>query len=119
MGLDMDITMTDTVDDTAIITKTVTKIKRPQLYNIVFLNDDFTPMDFVVKVLEEIFLRTREESLAVMLEVHHLGRGIAGTYSREIAEEKLADTLNVAKINEFPLEAILEPVGEDDGAEDE
>lgn len=113
-GLDMDITMIDTMDDTATITKTVTKMQKPKLYNIVFLNDDFTPMQFVVKVLEEIYFKNREESLAIMLEVHHLGRGIAGTYSREIAEEKLADTLDSAQINEFPLKAIIEPVPGDD-----
>lgn len=118
-GFDMDITMTDVIDDTAVITKTVTKVERPKLYNIIMLNDDFTPMDFVVKVLEEIFFKSREDSLAIMLEIHHLGRGIAGTYSREIADEKLNDTLEAAKINGFPLKVIIELASEDDGTDSE
>ena len=109
--------MNDTIADTE--TKVVTKIKRPQMYNVVLLNDDFTPMDFVVRVLEEIFFRNHEDSLAIMLEVHHYGKGIAGTYTKDVAETKAEDTNNIATFNEYPLTVTLEPAGEDDSDSDD
>lgn len=108
----MDIVLTDIVADTE--TQTVTKIKRPQNYHVVFLNDDFTPMNFVVKILEEFFHRSREESLAIMLEVHHYGKGIAGTYNKEIAEQKSQEANEIADLNNYPLKTKTMPAGDGD-----
>jgi len=104
----MDIVMTG---DPGVVadTKTVVKVQRPTMYKVVFLNDDFTPMNFVVKILEEVFFRDYEESLAIMLEVHHNGRGIAGVYSKEIAETKVEETNEIAALNGYPLKVIAEP----------
>lgn len=107
-GVIMDITMTDS-PDVIVDTQTVVKIQRPSMYRVVLLNDDFTPMNFVVKILEEIFHKDHEESLAIMLEVHHFGRGIAGIYSKEIAETKVEETMALAELNEYPLKVIAEP----------
>ncbi len=109
--------MNDTVANPE--TKTVTKVKRPQMYNVVFLNDDFTPMDFVVEVLQTIFFKNVEESAAIMLEVHHYARGIAGIYTREIAEAKVQDTSTLAAHHRHPLKVISEPAGDDNSGSDD
>ncbi len=113
----MDILMTD---DPGVVAdaKTVVKVKRPKMYKVVFLNDDYTPMNFVVRLLEEVFFKDHEESLAIMLEVHHYGRGIAGVYSKEIAETKVEETKNLAELNGYPLIAIAEPDGSDNSGDD-
>lgn len=113
----MDIVMTD---DPGVVVepKTVVKVQRPKMYKVVLLNDDFTPMNFVIQLLQEVFGKDHEESLAIMLEVHHFGRGIAGVYSKEIAETKVEETMALANLNEYPLRVIAEPDGSDTGGED-
>jgi ATP-dependent Clp protease adaptor protein ClpS len=86
------------------------KTKRPSMWNIVFYNDDYTSMDFVVFVLTKIFHRSTEDALALTLAVHTQGKGIAGTYTFEIAEQKQCEVLLMAKIEEHPLRVEVEQV---------
>ena len=84
------------------------KAKHPSMWNIVFYNDDFTPMDFVVFVLTRVFHRSTEDALALTLIVHTKGKGIAGTYTYEVAEQKQCEVLLMAKIEEHPLRVEVE-----------
>ena len=85
------------------------KTKRPPKYKVILLNDDYTPMDFVVMVLEQIFHHSHESAQNVMLEVHQKGAGIAGIFTRDVAETKLDLVVEYARINEYPLSCTLEP----------
>lgn len=84
--------------------------EKPRKWNVVFLNDDFTPMDFVVDVLIYIFNHTQESAISIMLTVHHKGRAVAGTYSWEIAEAKSDKVMQLAAQNEYPLQVVIEPL---------
>lgn len=84
------------------------KVKKPSLYKVILLNDDFTPMDFVVYVLKEFFHKTDDEAHDIMLQVHKDGAGIAGVYSFEVAEMKSAQVNMLAKDNEHPLKSVIE-----------
>ena len=86
------------------------KTKRPSMYNIVFHNDDYTPMDFVEFALMTIFHMPKLDALALTLAVHTKGRGIAGSYTFEIAEQKQFEVLLLAKIEEHPLRVEVERV---------
>ena len=86
------------------------KSKRPSMWNIVFYNDDFTPMDFVIFVLTKLFHRSAEEALALTLAVHTQGKGIAGTYTFEVAVQKQCEVLLIAKVEEHPLRVEVEKV---------
>ena len=79
------------------------KIKQPPLYRVVLINDDYTPMEFVVDILETIFGMERTRATQVMLEVHTKGKGICGVYNYEIAETKVAQVMGIAKQHEHPL----------------
>ena len=85
------------------------KTKRPPKYKVILLNDDYTPMDFVVMVLEQIFRHSHETALNVMLEVHQKGAGLAGIFTRDVAETKVDMVVEYARINEYPLSCTLEP----------
>lgn len=85
-----------------------TKTKRPPMYKVILLNDDYTPMDFVVSVLEQIFRRSHAEALQIMLEVHQKGSGLAGVYTRDVAETKVDQAVEYARINDYPLQCALE-----------
>ena len=93
-----------------LLEKDEVKAKRPSMWNIVFYNDDFTPMDFVVFVLTKLFHRSTEDALALTLAVHTQGKGIAGTYTFEVAEQKQYEVLLMAKIEEHPLRVEVERV---------
>ena len=84
------------------------KAKRPSLWNIVFYNDDYTSIDFVVFVLTKVFHRSTEDALALTLAVHTQGKGIAGTYTFEVAEQKQCEVLLMAKAEEHPLRVEVE-----------
>jgi len=84
------------------------KVKKPSLYKVILLNDDFTPMDFVVYVLKEFFHKTDDEAHDIMLQVHKDGAGVAGVYSFEVAEMKSAQVNMLAKDNEHPLKSVIE-----------
>ncbi|MHB1230155.1 MAG: ATP-dependent Clp protease adapter ClpS [Halothiobacillus sp.] len=90
-------------------TETVARIGEPPMYHVILLNDDFTPMDFVVRVLVELFYLSTEQAERVMLEVHHKGRGLCGIFTREIAETRVAQVNQVARQNEHPLLCVMEP----------
>jgi ATP-dependent Clp protease adaptor protein ClpS len=84
------------------------KLKRPPLYRVVLINDDFTPMEFVVDILESVFGMERTRATQVMLEVHTKGKGICGVYSFEIAETKVAQVMSIAKQQQHPLLCTME-----------
>ena len=84
------------------------KLKKPPLYRVVMLNDDYTPMEFVVHVLEKFFQMNRPAATRVMLEVHTLGKGVCGIFTREIAETKVAQVNAYAHDNDHPLLCTLE-----------
>ena len=84
------------------------KIEEPKRWKVIFLNDNHTPMDFVVGVLTEIFKHSQESAKAITLEIHNEGSGIAGVYNHEIAEIKAVETTNLSRANGFPLQIKLE-----------
>ena len=84
------------------------KLKRPPLYRVVLINDDFTPMEFVVEVLESVFAMERNKATRVMLEVHTKGKGICGIFSYEIAETKVAQVTGIAQQQQHPLLCTME-----------
>jgi len=93
---------------TAVITKTKPQTKRPSLYRVLLLNDDYTPMEFVVDVLERIFSLDRTRATRVMLEVHTKGKGVCGVYTFEIAETKVAQVMTYARQHQHPLLCTME-----------
>jgi ATP-dependent Clp protease adaptor protein ClpS len=86
------------------------KVKPPSMWNIVFYNDDYTPMDFVEFVLKKVFHIPTLDALALTLAVHTQGKGIAGTYTFEVAEQKQYEVLSIAKVEEHPLRVEVERV---------
>ena len=84
------------------------KLKRPPLYTVVLLNDDYTPMEFVVHILEQFFGMDREKAVRVMLTVHTQGKGVCGVFSREIAETKVALVNDYSRENNHPLLCTME-----------
>lgn len=82
--------------------------KRPPFFKVVMLNDDFTPMEFVVQLLKDIFRKDHEEAVAVMLEIHQKGAGLCGVFTRDVAETKAEAAVNVARRNEYPLQCLVE-----------
>jgi|SRR6056300_949574 len=87
-----------------------TDLRFPSSYNVVFINDDYTPMDFVIQVLVEIFDKSLEDAKQITLDVHEKGKGIAGTYNFELAEQKKAETVNVSRNNGHPLSVVVEKI---------
>ena len=86
------------------------KLKRPPLYRVVLLNDDYTPMEFVIEVLQAFFSLNREKATQIMLAVHTTGKGTCGIFTRDIAETKSAQVNQYAQDNEHPLVSIIEAV---------
>ena len=84
------------------------KTKKPSMYNVLLLNDDYTPMEFVVTVLEKVFNKKAEEATQIMLHVHKKGIGVCGTFTYEVAESKCKAVLDMAKKNEHPLQCTME-----------
>jgi len=84
------------------------KVKRPPLYRVLLLNDDFTPMEFVVEILETLFSMERTRATQVMLEVHTKGQGVCGIFSYEIAETKVAQVMSIANQQQHPLLCTME-----------
>ncbi len=98
----------DRDSDTGIITKTRPKTQKPALYKVLLLNDDFTPMEFVVHVLELFFNKSGEDAYTIMLHVHQKGVGVCGVYTFEVAETKVTQVMDFAKQNGHPLQCTLE-----------
>lgn len=93
---------------TQLDTQTTTKLKVPSLYKVVLLNDDFTPMDFVIEVLTHIFNKSAIEATTICMDVHNNGRAVVGTYTYEVADQKIYEVTTVARSSSFPLKAIME-----------
>ena len=93
-----------------VVTDQKTKVEEPPLYKVLFHNDDYTSMEFVVLLLEKLFNKSTAEATRIMLNVHQQGIGIAGIYNREIAETKVAVVHDLAQKNEFPLRCTMEKV---------
>jgi ATP-dependent Clp protease adaptor protein ClpS len=93
------------------------KLSRPRMYRVLLHNDDYTPMDFVVRLLQNVFHRTESDATAIMLHVHNHGVGVAGVYAHEIAETKVAQVHLLARKAEVPLIASMEPEESNDHAE--
>lgn len=93
---------------TGVVEKTRTRTRRPSMYRVLLLNDDYTPMEFVVDILEQVFHKSRDEAVAVMLNVHQNGVGVCGVYSFDVAETKVAQVAATARQNEHPLQCTME-----------
>ena len=93
---------------TGLVTKTRPKTKRPSLYKVLLLNDDYTPMEFVVHVLERFFHKNRDEATRIMWHVHQKGVGVCGVFTYEVAETKVAQVMDLARQNQHPLQCRME-----------
>ena len=90
--------------DLGVITKEKPEVKKPNMYAVVLINDDYTPMEFVIYVLQTIFKKSYEEAKKIMLLVHNEGKGICGIYSLDIAETKVNQVIEFSRVNQHPLE---------------
>ena len=93
---------------TGIVVKAKPKTKKPSMYKVLMLNDDYTPMEFVVHILERFFSKTRDEATRIMLHVHRRGVGICGVFTYEVAETKVAQVIEVARRHQHPLQCTME-----------
>jgi ATP-dependent Clp protease adaptor protein ClpS len=93
---------------TGVVVKSKPKTKKPSMYKVLLLNDDYTPMEFVVHVLERFFSKNREEATRIMLHVHRRGVGVCGVYTYEVAETKVTQVIDFARRHEHPLQCTLE-----------
>lgn len=99
---------TDNDRQTGLLLKPRPKTKKPSMYKVLLLNDDYTPMEFVVHILERFFNKNRQEATDIMLHVHRRGVGICGIFTYEIAESKVAQVMDFARANEQPLQCTME-----------
>jgi len=98
----------DTTPNTGVVVKTRPRTKKPAMYKVLMLNDDYTPMEFVVHVLERFFQKNREEATRIMLHVHRRGVGVCGVYTYEVAETKVTQVMDLARQNQHPLQCTIE-----------
>ena len=94
--------------NTGVVVKARPKTKKPAMYKVIMLNDDYTPMEFVVHVLERFFSKNREEATTIMLHVHQKGVGECGVYPYEVAETKVTRVMDTARKNQHPLQCVME-----------
>ncbi len=92
----------------AVITRTRAQTRRPNMYRVLLLNDDYTPMEFVISILQAFFNKDVQEATQIMLQVHHNGVGECGVYTYEIAETKVSQVMDHARKNQHPLQCIME-----------
>jgi ATP-dependent Clp protease adaptor protein ClpS len=95
-------------DGSGVALQTRTRTKKPAMYKVLMLNDDYTPMEFVVHVLERFFGKSREEATTIMMHVHRRGVGVCGVYTYEVAETKVTQVTEFARRNQHPLRCTLE-----------
>jgi ATP-dependent Clp protease adaptor protein ClpS len=95
-------------NDTGVITQTKPRTKKPSMYKVLLLNDDYTPMEFVVYVLQRFFQKTGEDATTIMLHVHQNGVGICGVFTYEVAETKVTQVMDLARQNDHPLQCTME-----------
>ncbi|HUK10838.1 MAG TPA: ATP-dependent Clp protease adapter ClpS [Stellaceae bacterium] len=93
---------------TGVIVKAKPKTKKPSMYKVLMLNDDYTPMEFVVHILERFFAKSREEATRIMWHVHRRGVGVCGVYTYEVAETKVTQVMDFARQHQHPLQCTLE-----------
>jgi ATP-dependent Clp protease adaptor protein ClpS len=93
---------------TVVAERQAARTKPPQLYQVVMLNDDYTPMEFVVMVLQQYFQRDMDTATLIMLKIHHEGRGVCGVYSKDVAATKVELVLSAARRDGHPLQCIME-----------
>jgi ATP-dependent Clp protease adaptor protein ClpS len=93
---------------TGVVVKTRTKTRKPAMYKVLMLNDDYTPMEFVVHVLERFFQKSRDEATRIMLHVHRRGVGVCGVFTYEVAETKVTQVMDLARQNQHPLQCTIE-----------
>ncbi len=93
---------------TGVVVKTKPKTKKPSMYKVLMLNDDYTPMEFVVHILERFFNKNRQEATRIMLHVHKRGVGVCGVYTYEVAETKVTQVMDFARQHQHPLQCTLE-----------
>ncbi|MDH3232168.1 MAG: ATP-dependent Clp protease adapter ClpS [Alphaproteobacteria bacterium] len=98
----------DDGSNTGVVVRTRPKTKKPSMYKVLMLNDDYTPMEFVVHVLERFFNKNREEATRIMLHVHQKGVGVCGVFTYEIAETKVNQVMDFARRHQHPLQCTLE-----------
>jgi ATP-dependent Clp protease adaptor protein ClpS len=96
--------------DSVVLERRTQRTKPPQMYQVVMLNDDYTPMEFVVAAIQEFFSKDRETATQIMLKIHLDGKGICGVYSRDVAATKVDQVLEAAKKAGHPLQCVSEPV---------
>jgi len=101
---------TDRQDDIGIVTKTRPKTRKPSMWRVIMLNDDYTPMEFVVFVLERFFAKSHEEATRIMLTVHQKGAGVCGVFPYDVAETKVSQVMDLARENQHPLQCTMEKV---------
>ena len=103
---------TDRRDDngtsTGVVVKAKPKTKKPSMYKVLMLNDDYTPMEFVVHILERFFQKSREEATRIMMHVHRRGVGVCGVYTYEVAETKVTQVMDFARNHQHPLQCTME-----------
>ncbi len=93
---------------TSVITRTKPKTRKPSLYRVLLLNDDYTPMEFVIHVLERFFQKGRDDATRIMLHVHNHGVGECGVFTYEVAETKVTQVMDFARQNQHPLQCVME-----------
>ena len=96
--------------DSVVLERRPEKVKPPQMYQVVLLNDDYTPMEFVVVVIQEFFNKDRETATQIMLKIHLDGKGVCGVFSKDVATTKVEQVTEAARKNGHPLQCICEPV---------
>jgi ATP-dependent Clp protease adaptor protein ClpS len=87
---------------------TETRLQKPSLYKVLLLNDDYTPMEFVVHILQHLFGKSMEDATAIMLQIHHTGSGLCGIYTLEVAETKVMQVMALGRRHQHPLQCTLE-----------
>ena len=94
-----------------VVEKKAARTSPPPMYQVILLNDDYTPMEFVVDVLQRFFSKTTEEATRIMLQVHHEGKGVCGVYPHDIAASRIAQVSRYARSRQHPLQCTMEPLG--------
>jgi ATP-dependent Clp protease adaptor protein ClpS len=94
--------------NTGVVVKARPKTRKPAMYKVLMLNDDYTPMEFVVHVLERFFQKNRDEATRIMLHVHRRGVGVCGVFTYEVAETKVTQVMDLARQNQHPLQCTIE-----------
>ena len=97
------------IPSSQILVNEKTKIQKPKLFKVILLNDDYTPMEYVVKLLKIVFNKSESEAVNIMLMVHNKGSGICGIFTKEVAETKVLTVLKMAKNDQHPLKCLMEP----------